>query len=468
MRARIRELLQRISRAEAGGFLRSHDAGRLADQIRWFNNLRYGAVLGMALLGVLGWYGALIDDVRPIAGLAGASLAINVVYVQWLRRRRTREPLALRRHVDLQIGLDLVVLALLLYWSGGVSNPLVVSVLFHTLIAALLLSLRAAIFVAASSFALVIGLAILVREGRLPHHRLHGALFDPRTVDPLVLVGWLATLALLLALAILIVAAVVRQLAGRDAELQGLTSQLARSEKLASIGTLAAGVSHEINNPVGVIRSKVGVLRYRIEDGDEKELLLAELDAIDKHARRIGTITEGLLTFSREGPFELVPVRVNELLPEAADLVRVPYKSAEIGLEVRLAPGDPRIGGSANHLLQVLVNLLLNARDASRAGTRVTLAAEVSADACEVALEVSDEGEGIPPENLGKIFDPFFTTKGVGRGTGLGLALSHGIVERHRGRRTVESEVGRGSRFRVILPALEMGTVGAPASTLSP
>lgn len=441
--------------------LRASDAGRLLEQIHWFNNLRYGAVLGMALLGFVAWRASIVDDARPFLWLTGVTLLVNCAYVRWSRSSGARDASALRRHVDLQIGLDLLILTLLLFWSGGVSNPLVVSFLFHTLIAALLLSVRAAVFVAALSLALAVGLALLVRRGQLPHHPLVGALFDPRTVDTLVLSGWLTTLGLVLALAILIVAAVLRRLAGREAELKGLTRQLALSEKLASIGTLAAGVSHEINNPVGVIRSKVGVLRYRIEDHDPKDLLIAELDAIDKHAQRIGTITDGLLTFSRERPFELVPLRVNELVPEAAELVRVPYRSAEIALDVRLALGDPRVLGSANHLLQVLVNLLLNARDASPSGTHVTLGTSIGNDGRDVVLEVADQGEGIPAQNLGKIFDPFFTTKGVGRGTGLGLALSHGIVERHRGRIEVESEVGVGSRFRVVLPALD----GTPTSS---
>jgi two-component system, NtrC family, sensor kinase len=141
------------------------------------------------------------------------------------------------------------------------------------------------------------------------------------------------------------------------------------------------------------------------------------------------------------------------LLREAADLVRVPFRSADVELSCdEGAEHDVQVLGSANHLLQVLINMLLNAKDASVAGGVVELHAERRAD--EVALVVRDHGSGIAPEHLEKVFDPFFTTKDVDKGTGLGLAISHGIVERHQGRIEVESEVGRGTTFRVVLPAV--------------
>jgi signal transduction histidine kinase len=220
---------------------------------------------------------------------------------------------------------------------------------------------------------------------------------------------------------------------------------------LASVGTLAAGVSHEINNPIGVITNKVQILRYRVRDGDEPSKLLGELDVIDKHARRIAQITAGLLTFSRESPFELRPLDLSALFREAADLVRVPFATAGVDLDCE-PPSLPAVAvdGSPNHLLQVLINILLNAKDASPPGSRVELRCQHRNH--EVELSIQDRGAGIPPEHIGKVFDPFFTTKDVDKGTGLGLAISHGIVERHRGRIEVESEAGVGTVFRVVLP----------------
>ena len=135
------------------------------------------------------------------------------------------------------------------------------------------------------------------------------------------------------------VSTVLGRLRSNEAQLVKLGRHLALSEKLASVGTLAAGVSHEINNPIGVIANKVQIMRYRVQDHDAPEKLLAELDVIDKHTRRIAQITAGLLAFSREAPFELRPLDLSALLREAADLVRVPFRAAEV--ELSCAPAAP-------------------------------------------------------------------------------------------------------------------------------
>jgi signal transduction histidine kinase len=172
---------------------------------------------------------------------------------------------------------------------------------------------------------------------------------------------------------------------------------------------------------------------------------------VDKHVNRIAKITDGLLQFSRERPFELRPLDLASLLREAADLVRVPFQTAEVELRVAAAVlTGVVVNGSSNHLLQVLINILLNAKDASPAHSIVELSCSHVGQ--EVLLEVRDHGQGIEPELLEQVFDPFFTTKDVDKGTGLGLAISHGIVSRHHGRIEVESEVGRGTCFRIVLP----------------
>ena len=438
------------ARARSAAALVLTDASQgLLAQIRWFNRMRFAAVFGMVLAAQAAAIFDLAEDPRPLFVIASIALAVNLGYVRWFRRLRA-ERASLRRHVDLQIGVDLLILTSLLHFSGGVTNPLAVSYVFHTFIAAFLRSMRAAIVVACVSMLLVGGLALLEYGGWIPHHPLTVGWTRLTDVTLFGLASWLATIGLVLLLSIYFVSTIVRQLAARDQALLGLSRQLALSEKLASIGTLAAGVSHEINNPVGVIRTKANVLRYRIADGDPPELLIAEVDTIEKHTKRIATITEGLLAFSRETPFELRPIRVDELVAEAAELVRVPFGSAGLELEVRADAGDLRIAGSPNHLLQVLVNVLLNAKDASPRGARVTVT--TTTDEREVRIRIVDQGPGIPDEVLGKIFDPFFTTKDVDRGTGLGLSLSHGIVLRHGGRIEVQSQPGEGAAFTIALP----------------
>lgn len=422
----------------------------LLAQIVWFNRLRFAAGLSV-------WFGTgfaaafgVLDEAMPLYVLGAVVLLVDLAYTWSVRHLDVRKVETLRHHVMLQIGVDLVVLTGILHYSGGVTNPLVLAFLFHTLIAAFVLDLWTALVVLLASIGLVGGLAITERQGLVDHHPLLEPLIRLDDLTDTALGLWLTALAVTFGSAVYLVSTVVRRLDQRDEELLSVSRQLAVSEKLASVGTLAAGVSHEINNPVSVIRSKATILRYRISDGDPPAELLQELDTIEKHTKRIGSITAGLLAFSRETPFEIRPLRANALVEEAAELVRVPYKSASLGLDLGADPDDAQIAGSANHLLQVLVNVLLNAKDASDKGLRVSMSIESMPH--EVALRIRDQGEGIPADRLDQIFDPFFTTKDVDSGTGLGLALSYGIVERHGGRMEVESEVGVGTCFTVWLP----------------
>jgi signal transduction histidine kinase len=444
------------SKNEPAGLVLPDDRRELAallSQVTWFNRLRLSVAASVIWLCALATHAlGIFADPWPFYVLAGGLVVVDCVYIAmfpWLSRR---SPATVRRHVYLQIAVDLAVLTALLHYSGGITNPLALFYLFHAFIAALVLSITAAVAVAVASLALLTALGFAERTGLLPHHPLALGLVDLHQVQPLGF--WLLVFAHVatVAFSIYFVAVVLGRLKSNEQQLVRLGRHLALSEKLASVGTLAAGVSHEINNPIGVIANKVQILRYRVQDRDGPDKLLAELDVIDKHARRIAQITAGLLQFSRETPFELRPVDVEQLLREAADLVRVPFRAANVELQCEPRPLPPgmRLEGSSNHLLQVLINLLLNAKDASPAGAVVVM--DCDPLATEVALRVRDHGAGIAAEHLAKIFDPFFTTKDVDKGTGLGLAISHGIVERHRGRIEVETEVGRGTTFRVVLP----------------
>ncbi|MBL9076445.1 MAG: hypothetical protein JNL08_03010 [Planctomycetes bacterium] len=424
----------------------------LRSQIAWFNRLRLLVAAAVVWLTALAAHGfELIVDPVPLYALAATILAVDIGYLAVFPRLARAPVRSLRRHVYLQIAVDLLILTALLHQSGGITNPFALFYLFHAFIAALVLSVRAAVMVACSSLALLAWLGFAERLGWLEHHPLPLGLIELAEVKP---VGfWVLVLAytVTMVFSIYFVSTVLGRLRRNERQLLLLGRQLALSEKLASVGTLAAGVSHEINNPIGVITNKVQILRYRLRDGDEPGKLLAELDVIEKHARRVAQITAGLLTFSRESPFELRPLDPQALLREAADLVRVPFQNAGVELSCDAVPlPGVTIDGSANHLLQVLINILLNAKDASAPGSVVELSAR-AVDG-EVVVAIQDRGTGIAPEHLDKVFDPFFTTKDVDKGTGLGLAISHGIVERHRGRIEVDSVPGQGTTFRVVLP----------------
>ncbi|MBL8724077.1 MAG: hypothetical protein JNK49_08520 [Planctomycetes bacterium] len=432
----------------------------LREQVAWFNRLRLVvAACVVWLTAVASHVLGLLASPWPLYGLGGLLLAIDGVYILAYPRLLRWSVGAVRRHVYLQIAVDLSILTALLHWTGGVTNPLALFYLFHAFIAAMVLSVSAAVAVAAASLVLLVALGSAERYGWIAHHPLPVGLVELHRIQPLGFWLLLFAYVVTLAFSIYFVAVVLARLRANERQLVRLGRHFAQSEKLASLGTLAAGISHEINNPLGVMRNKVQILRYRAQDGETGERLLADLDTIDKHLSRVAQITAGLLQFAREQPFELRPIEVPALLREAADLVRVPFRTAQVELVCDPAvPLQVALLGSANHLLQVLINILLNAKDASAPGAAVRLYAEAST--AELALVVQDHGTGIPAEVLDKVFDPFFTTKDVDKGTGLGLAISHGIVERHRGRIEVDSEVGRGTTFRVVLP-LQAGEPGA-------
>jgi PAS domain S-box-containing protein len=230
-----------------------------------------------------------------------------------------------------------------------------------------------------------------------------------------------------------------------------LERQARQAEKLSALGTLAAGIAHEINNPLGVITSRVEVAMLEAEGSDIPKRLLEDLRVIDRHAHRAARIAQGLLSFSRHTAWQFVPVDVNQLVEEVLLLIDKQLQKERMVLQRRLAPGLPRVMGSPNHLEQVLLNLLTNAREAMTAGGSILVESRESAGGQEVQIVIADTGPGLQADVVARIFDPFFTTKKDG--TGLGLSISYGIVKDHGGTLDVASEVGKGATFTITLPA---------------
>ncbi len=230
-----------------------------------------------------------------------------------------------------------------------------------------------------------------------------------------------------------------------------LERQMRQAEKLSAMGTLSAGVAHEINNPLGVITSRVEVALMEAEGMDIPKQLIEDLKVIDKHAHRAARVTQGLLSFSRPAAGRLRPLDLNTVIEETLLLVEKQLEKERILLERRLTPDLPNVVGNAGQLEQVLLNLLTNAREAMTSGGRIRIESRPTQDGAGVQLLIADTGEGIPDELVQRIFDPFFTTKESG--TGLGLSITYGIVKEHGGTLNVESEVGRGTMFTITLPA---------------
>jgi len=225
--------------------------------------------------------------------------------------------------------------------------------------------------------------------------------------------------------------------------------RLIQTEKLSSIGLLAAGVAHEVNTPLAVISTYAQMLAKQIAGDAEKAPLL---EKIAKQTFRASEIVNSLLNFSRTSTTDYVGVDLNKVLSETLTLVE--HQFAKAGVEVKLALDDalPRIKGNAGKLQQVFLNLFLNARDAMEAGG--VLSVKSHAGDGLVRITVADTGSGIAPEYLPRVFDPFFTTKAARRGTGLGLSVSYGIVKEHNGEIEVDSVVGSGTRFHVTFPEM--------------
>ncbi|HEV2837146.1 MAG TPA: ATP-binding protein, partial [Pyrinomonadaceae bacterium] len=229
-----------------------------------------------------------------------------------------------------------------------------------------------------------------------------------------------------------------------------LEEQLQQREKLSSIGLLAAGVAHEVNTPLTGVSSYTQMLLGMLNDNDPKRALLQK---VRTQAERATNIVNNLLNFSRTGSAtEFAEVDVGRVLDDTLQLLEPQLRRSQIEIVRNYSKDAPEAYANAGKLQQVFTNLLLNARDAIPDGGKIFVSTSTAEDGSLVA-EISDTGIGIAPENVAKIYDPFYTTKGVGRGTGLGLAVTYGIVQEHAGRISVDSTPGHGTTFRIILPA---------------
>jgi signal transduction histidine kinase len=239
----------------------------------------------------------------------------------------------------------------------------------------------------------------------------------------------------------------------------GLEAQLQQSDKLSSIGLLAAGVAHEVNTPLAGISSYSQMLMQQIPDNDPRRQLL---EKIHRQTSRASSIVNNLLNFSRVTEARYAPVDLNRVIDDTIQLLEAQLRNTEIEV-VRSYGGElPLAFGDGPKLQQVLMNLILNARDAMPQGGRLEISTEADEDSA--MIEVRDTGLGIAPEHLSKIYDPFFTTKQIGKGTGLGLAVSYGIIRDHGGHIDVESKLGEGTRFQITLPLAATRQLFAAAS----
>ena len=232
-------------------------------------------------------------------------------------------------------------------------------------------------------------------------------------------------------------------------EMRRMDKHLAQTEKLASVGQLASGVAHEINNPLGVIQCYANLIaKSQLADAQ----VLEDVKIIRKHTDQCRSVVEALLNFSRAGEPHLTKTNINAMTEEVVAVLGLQLQKDKFTIQRDFDPDLPHITVDGNKIKQVLMNLLINSSQAMPEGGRITVETSLVNDGQYVSLAISDTGTGIPKEIIPKIFDPFFTTKGPEKGTGLGLSVSYGIVQQHGGRISVESIPDSGTTFKILFP----------------
>lgn len=236
----------------------------------------------------------------------------------------------------------------------------------------------------------------------------------------------------------------------RDTQIKEFAkAKIAEAERLAMVGQLAAGVAHEINNPLtGILLYCDLVLKNMPADSPQR----ANLEKINNEAKRCKTIVRGLLDFSRQTEPEIKPLMLNTTVEEVLALVKNQPLFLNISIEKNLDPSLPMVNADISQIHQVFMNIILNAVEAMHGNGTLAITTGLTEDKRYIYTTFTDTGQGITEENLPKIFDPFFTTKETGHGTGLGLSISYGIIKKHHGEIDVTSEVGKGTTFIVKLP----------------
>ena len=236
----------------------------------------------------------------------------------------------------------------------------------------------------------------------------------------------------------------------KDVEQQHLIrEQMAQADKLASIGELSAGIAHEINNPLGII---LGYTQLMLRQEEASSQRSDDLKTVEKHVRHCKSIVEDLLNFARTSKPKKEHLPLHAVIDDVLHFIRQHSALGEIRMETRYHKEVGKVRVDEKKIKQVLINLIMNAKHALNSGGEIGIETAPSPCGRRVFIHVSDTGCGIEPNNLARIFDPFFTTKPTGEGTGLGLSVSYAIIKNHGGDITVESQVGQGSTFTVVLP----------------
>ena len=422
----------------------------LFEQLCWFVRLRWGAGIIVTVAGLADWY--FLDRPvvpRSVIWIGVAILSYNILLRIVLRPSSLR-PWHRTTLVTLawaQVIADLACLSVLIVGTGGILSPLMGFMVFHMVIISMLQQRVGTAYVGA-----------LVAGGLLVGALWLGGQFPPSDANLLILVRWMITLLITVHLTSNITLLLHRhrrrdlrqsdRIRAMSTKLRGQQEGMIQQEKMAAMGQMAAGVAHEIANPLACMDSLLRLIERN--PGRLNEQNTAKLR--DQIAR-INTTVRQLTDFAHPPSEQWRETSIDEIVGWALQMVRFDKRIRNVDLKVRreVPRGAGRIRARPHVLEQVLVNLILNALDAMSDQAKPRLEIHVGIDGGECFVEVADNGHGITQENMSHLFEPFFTTKPAGKGTGLGLAVSHGTIRDHGG--GIEAEnTEEGARFRVTLP----------------
>ncbi len=459
----------RPSPIEAGleGFAPAADRTRAA--VRQLIRLRWLAICGV--LGVVVISHMLLRAIQfPMALylVAAAMAAGNVGFEITSRRLDAKPVLAAERHAYVQIGWDIVSLALLAHFSGGVENPFLLYLVFHVVLASMLMGERQTYIVAVAACAAVAGIFLLEGYGLVGHYRL--LLLPPRAdrISPYhagICAALMSTFIVTAYLSNSIMRKVRRaetQLLAQNqslreaqerlrvaaAELQQSRYRAIQQERMAAIGQMAAGIAHEVSNPLTSLYSLVQVLSTS-PAGDEQTA--ARLALMQQSIERISKIVRQIVDFGRPISTEdWLYGDIGKIILDTLQLLRYDRRAQGVEMTADFDPALPRTMIIEHQMQQVFMNIALNALDAMKGRGKLTVRAAQNNGAIEVVF--TDTGEGMTRDEIQHIFEPYYTTKAARFGTGLGLALSYNIIRKHGGTILVQSEKGKGSTFAVSIP----------------
>ena len=473
----------------------SPEEAALLMRLKVFVNLRWLAICGVLVATLVASRVFHIGfPVVAVYSVCAFMVLYNIVFVfqaRILGKEKTGQIIGRAiSYSNVHILFDLVALAVLIHFTGGIENPFIFYFVFHAIIASISLGYRATYSLATSALAMVLLLVGMEYAGWMPHYNLAGF------ADPALYQNGSYVLAVLIALATVLygatymttaisgelrrrqrqvvelgnqllekkteeiarekemqekLTAAYRELSESHEQLKQSQEQLIQAEKLTSLGQLAAAIAHEINNPLTGVLVYTQLLAKKIRgEGIPKEVSLDYLSRMELELIRSTRLVRNLLDFARQSPPAFKPVNLNDIINRALDLVAHSAELQHVRIVKELDSALPLVMADFDQLNQVCTNMILNAIQAMPQGGNLTL--RTSATDGELRMDFQDTGHGITPENMRKLFTPFFTTKPEVKGVGLGLAIAYGIIKRHQGKIEVQSKVEEGATFSIFIP----------------